>query len=83
MEQPLTMIRNQSSILKLAPLLRSKLVFTEIMSYAFTYEEALQVIQCLCKAGTEFIDKNPEQLRYFCLSQEIETCALTFGKRIF
>jgi hypothetical protein len=66
--QQILQAQGTSSFLRLAPTLRSKLAFTEIMSFAFTYEEVCSKLIQLCKAGKEFITKNPEQLRSFCLS---------------
>ena len=72
-----------SSFLKLSPILRSKLAFTEIFAFAFTHDSALSILKGLCKSGKEFIKNNPDQLRSFCMNKSIRKCALSLGKQSF
>ena len=63
--------------------LDSKLAISEVLGFAFNWDELNRFFNLISKKGKEYFEKNQLQLRQFVNNETIEELTLYFGNRSF
>lgn len=63
----------------LAKAIPSRLAFSLILAYAFSFKEIEKLMTCLSKKSAEYLEKNRSYLRHFVYDEQIKSLILSFG----